>query len=64
MQISYYHYSHLKILIVFMVNEHKNIYIAGLNRRAGYLILLEIANIIILKCFSGGDPPYIIIQAV
>ena len=33
---NYYHYSFLWKLIVFTVNEHKNICIAGLNRRAGY----------------------------
>ena len=37
MQMSnYYHYSFLQILIVFTVNEHENICIVGLNRRAGY----------------------------
>jgi hypothetical protein len=33
---NYYHYSFLWKLIVFTVNEHENICIAGLNRRAGY----------------------------
>ena len=34
---NYYHYSFLQKLIVFTVNEHENICIAGLNRQAGYV---------------------------
>ena len=41
MQISnYYRYSFLLKLIVFTVNEHENICIAGINRRAGYATVL------------------------
>ena len=38
MQISnyYVHYSFLHKLIVFTLNQHENICIAGLNRQAGY----------------------------
>ena len=34
---NYYHYSFLQKLIIFTVNEHENISIAELNRRAGYV---------------------------
>jgi hypothetical protein len=36
---NYYHYSFLWKLIVFTVNEHENICIAGLNSRDGHAIV-------------------------